>query len=88
MNENVIEWLRGQDTVALTLCSNSRLAGKIKRLYETHQDVMTLHENPDGSIFAHVPLKWIKIGPPRKVSEEQRAAASQRLKEYQQNKRQ
>lgn len=86
MNENVIEWIRGQNVVALTLCSNSKLAGRVKRLYETHKEEMTLKENPDGSIFAHVPLKWIKIGPPRKVSEEQREAAAKRLREYQQNK--
>lgn len=38
--------------------------------------------NPDGSIVAHIPTKWIKISAPRKMSEEQRERAVRRLAEY------
>jgi hypothetical protein len=36
--------------------------------------------NQDGSILAAVPVKWIKISPPRAMSEEQRAAAAEHLR--------
>ncbi len=38
-----------------------------------------LARNKDGSIFAHVPISWVKIGPPREVSEEQRRQAKERM---------
>lgn len=79
MNENVIEWLKGQQTVAITLTSGSKFANKIVKLSEIHNEI-DVRVNQDGSIFAHVPLKWIKISPPRKVSDEQRKAAGERLK--------
>ena len=31
--------------------------------------------------FAHVPVKYIKISPPKKMSEEQKEAASERFKQ-------
>jgi len=81
MNENVIEWLRGQDTVALTLCSGSKFANKIIKKYsKSHPDEVTYHVNEDGSVFAHVPLKWIKISPPRKMTDEQRQKAGERMR--------
>ena len=27
-------------------------------------------ENEDGSVFAHIPISYVKISPPRKISEE------------------
>ena len=38
-------------------------------------------ENEDGSLFAHVPVNYIKISPPKKMSEEQREAASERFRQ-------
>ena len=39
MNENVIEWLRGQKTVAVTLCSNGKFNNKLLKLAETHPEI-------------------------------------------------
>lgn len=46
------------------------------------QECEILHRNDDGSIFAHVPLSWIKIGPPRKVelTDERKKELAARLK--------
>lgn len=81
MNENVIEWLKGQQTVALTLTAGSKFAKKIVKYSETHDDV-DYKINKDGSVFAHVPLKWIKISPPRIMSEQQKTENAKRLQEY------
>lgn len=79
MNENVIEWLKGQKTVTITLTSGSKFANKLIELNKTHDEI-DVRINEDGSVFAHVPLKWIKISPPRKMSDEQRAIIGERLK--------
>jgi len=86
MNENVIEWLRGQKVAAVTFTAGSKFAKKLLRLSKTHDEVQ-IKVNQDKSIFAHIPLSWIKVNPPKKVSEEQREAARLRLKKYQEEKR-
>ena len=86
MNENVIEWLRGQKTVAVTLCSNGKFNNKLLKLAETHPEIQ-IRFNDDGSMFTHVPLSWIKISPPRKVSEEQKRIAGERFKKMWEDKR-
>lgn len=79
MRENVIEWLNGQQTVTVTF-SQPRFINKVKKLAETNPEVQILAENTDGSICAHVPLKFIKLSAPRQMTEEQREQARERLK--------
>ena len=79
MNENVIEYLRGQKTATATFCSQSKLGNKVKRLAEERpEECQVMAENPDGSIVAHFPVKWIKISVPRQFSEEQKAEMAER----------
>ena len=82
-NECVIEWVRGGDHAGVTAHSNSRLKSRIEKLAEKFPDkVKIIARNEDGSIFAHVPISYVKINPPRQVSEETAQRASERLKEY------
>lgn len=37
-------------------------------------------------MFAHVPVNYIKISPPKKMSDEQREAASERFRQMWKNK--
>ena len=68
--ENVIEWIRGQETATLTL-TRGTLATRVKKLaIERPEERQIIAENKDGSILAHVPVKWVKINPPRELSEE------------------
>ena len=61
LRENCIEWLNGQNVVSVTL-SQKRLVSKVKKMAEKHPDLVTiLAENEDGSIFAHLPLKAVKL---------------------------
>ncbi len=82
MNENVIEWLNNDSEVTVTL-NQRRYISKVKKLQEKYPDeVRIVVENKDGSIVAKLPIKYIKISAPRKVSEEQRNQARERFKEF------
>ena len=78
--ENCIEFLNGQSEITVSFCSQKWI-NKIKKLHDKHpEDVEILAENNDGSIYAKMPIKYLKISAPKIVSEEQRQAASERLK--------
>ena len=73
MREFVIEWIKGDEYAGVTVPSGTALKSKLLRLAEQNPDeVKIMAENEDGSLFAHVPVNYIKISPPRKVSEEQK----------------
>ena len=83
INENVIEWLRGDKVAAVTAPSSSKLKGMITRLNARYPDeVEILTTNQDGSIFAHVPVDWVVIRKPKQLNltDEQRAELSERMK--------
>lgn len=75
--ENVIEWLIGDNKAAVTFSQRKHIT-RLKRLKSKFPDAVEIvAENQDGSIFAHVPLDWVKISPPRQISEEQRKRLSE-----------
>lgn len=67
--ENTIEWLTNFDRVTVTF-TQKKYINKIKKLAAEHPEVEIVAENKDGSLCAHLPLKFIRISAPRKVSEE------------------
>lgn len=70
--ENVIEWIRGQETATLTL-TRGTLATRVKKLaVERPKECQIIAENKDGSILAHVPVKWVRINPTITLSEEEK----------------
>lgn len=74
MDEFVIEWLRGQNTASITAPNKSTLKSRVQKLSIEHpEDCVIVAENKDGSIFAHVPVKYIKLNVPHVLSEETRA---------------
>jgi len=85
--ENNIEFTRNSPTA--TVCfSQGRYVSKIKRLAEKYPDeCKIMYENKDGSIVAHIPVSWVKVSPKRKISDEQREAATERMKQYQKHKK-
>jgi hypothetical protein len=50
-------------------------------------EVKLMAENKDGSAYFHVPISYIKVSPPRKVSEEQREAAGERFRKMWEEKK-
>lgn len=82
MNEFAIEWLKGGDYAGVTTPSGSALKSKLMKYSEERPDeVKLIVENKDGSAFFHIPVNYIKISPPRQVSDEQKKAASERFKQ-------
>ena len=69
--ENVIEWVKDGEWATLSL-SQRRTISRVKHLAEQYpEQCQILAENKDGSLYAHVPVKWIKISPPKELSEKQ-----------------
>lgn len=84
LTENMIEFISGQRTATITF-SNLKHINRIKKLYEDRPgEFKYFHQNEDGSIIAKVPLRWVKVSPPREnnrvYTEEERAAIAERLK--------
>lgn len=83
--ENMIEFISGTRTATVTF-TNKKHINRIKKLYEERKDAFKYFvENPDGSVCAKLPLKWIKINAGSKegrvMTEEQKEAARIRLAE-------
>ncbi len=79
--ENALEWLVGDENVTVTLY-RGRLQNRILRLAEEHPDEVAVICRPDennGFLFAHIPLKWLRIQPPRAMSEELKERGRQQL---------
>lgn len=84
--ENVIEFLTGSSTATVSF-NQQKYITRIKKLKDMRPDECEICAiNSDGSLVAHVPRSWIKISPPRKVSEARRQAASERMKAYRKKK--
>ena len=70
--ENSIEFLKdgGRATVSF---SQGRYKTRIRELAkERPQECHIIAEDTDGSLCAHIPVTWIRINPPRNLTEEQR----------------
>lgn len=81
MNEFAIEWVKGADYAGVTVPSGTAWKTKLLKLSQEYPDeVKIIAENEDGSIFAHVPVNYVKIRHPRKMSDEQREDAGKRLR--------
>ena len=82
MNEFVIEWIKGRDYAGVTVPSGTALKSRLLKLSEKNPyDVKIIANNEDGSIYAHIPINYVKINPPRKVSDEQKKAAGERFRQ-------
>ena len=82
MKETVMGYIDTDDYASFT-SAEKKWINKILKLKAEHPDEVDIKaypENNQGYIYAHLPKKWIKISPPRQVSEEQRLAAAERFK--------
>lgn len=88
MNEFSIEWTKDRNYAGVTVPSGTALKSKLMRYAQERPDeVKLMVENKDGSAFFHIPINYVKVSPPRKVSEEQREAAGERLRKMWEEKR-
>lgn len=76
-NENTIEFEKDGKTATLSL-SQGRYKSRIRELAKSHpEECEIVVDNKDGSMCAHVPVAWVKITPPRNISEEHRKLLSE-----------
>ena len=88
MNEFAIEWIKGDNYAGVTVPSGTALKSKLMRYAEERPDeVKVMSVNSDGSAFFHIPINYVKVSPPRKVSDEQREAAGERFRKMWEEKR-
>lgn len=81
--ESVIEWLRGDKEITVSFPNATRECNRILTYAEQYPDeVKITHKNPDGSIVARIPKKYLRITRPaeRELTDEQRVAATERLR--------
>lgn len=85
-NENAIEWLRGDESITVTL-SDPHFWAVVRRLAKKHPDKVQILAEPKengGYMYAHLPVEFLRIqAPPRTptVSDEQRARGRQLIEE-------
>lgn len=85
-NENAIEWLDSRDKATVTL-HGGRLKNRVLRLAEEYPDDVEIRREPDengGFLVAKIPVKWVKITPPRRLelTDEQKEELRERLKAH------
>ena len=82
-NENDICYLTGEHYITVYF-SDRKMVNRVKKLYEDRKDDFKyIKENPDGSVCAKLPKKWLKLNAGSKegrtMTDEQREAARMRL---------
>lgn len=88
-----IGWDKG-DKFAEVDTPPCRIKNRLVKLHEKYPDEFERYvENADGSLYASVPVKWIKIQKPRtggviELTEEQKQANADRLRRLAEEKRQ
>lgn len=81
-NENAVEFFNYDKTCTVSF-TNQRFCNKMKKIYEKHPEQFERFEiNPDGSVYARMPLKWLKISVPRTVNmtDEEKQKIADRLR--------
>lgn len=83
--EFVLETSEDDDNCHVTAASTASL-GLIKRLKRDYPDEVAItHLNIDGSLTALVPKRWMVLRPPKRMSAETIAKASERLRKSRSN---
>ena len=61
LKENVIEWITGDNYISCTF-TQKKYINKVRKLRDKRPYLVPIfHENNDGSIFCHLPLKALKL---------------------------
>ena len=77
--ENNIEWITGDNMMSVTLTSQRHIT-RIRKLAERKPDEVKITVNKDGSIYATLPLSYLKFNPPMNLTEEQKEKLREKAK--------
>jgi len=70
--DNAIEFLTGEEVATVT-ATQKRLKNRLQRLKKERPNEIDMIINKDGSICAHIPVRWVRIQPNHVMSEEEQA---------------
>lgn len=80
LRENSIEFYADDKTTTVSF-TQGRYITRIRKLAEKYPDECQITaENKDGSIVAHIPTKWVRISPPKQISEETKEKLAEQLR--------
>ena len=78
--ENVIEFIKDEERATVTF-SQRRYVTRIKKLAEEYpEECEIVAENQDGSVYAHIPVDWIRINPGMNLTDEQKGRLAERAR--------
>ena len=77
--ENNIEWITSDNTMSITLTSQRHIT-RIRKLAERKPEEVKIVANKDGSIYATLPLSYLKFNPPMDLTEEQKEKLRKRVR--------
>lgn len=83
--ETVINF-NDEEKIAYLSTSQDAMKRRIRRLAEEHPNEVEITSEDKYTLIAKIPKKYVRVSPPRFVSEEQRIAAAERLKKYREQK--
>ena len=72
------------DDVCYMSSDERRWITKVRKLKDNYPDKVRILAEPEknnGCIYATVPAKWVKLSPPKQISEETRQKMSERAKQ-------
>ena len=80
------------DKTMFVSSDQQRIINRVRKLADQYPDQVTIRKHPeqnDGCIYATMPAEWLKLSPPikREMTDEQRLAASERMKELAQKRK-
>lgn len=78
--ENCIEWLTGQDVMGVTL-TQERYINKVRRLKQKFPQDIKIRTNKDGSIYAKIPLSYLKLNHTEREAKEYTDEEKQQIRE-------
>jgi len=79
-NETTIDHISGDKFCGVSTGERA-IKSRLEKLAAEYPDEVELVAlNQDGSVFYHIPWKWIKIHAPRRLTDEQLAACRERGK--------
>ena len=80
--ETCFNWCGHDDDLAWISSDEQKWKTRLMKLAVKHPEKVTIRKRPeenDGCIYLTLPRDWIRVKPPRELSEEQKAAVAERL---------
>lgn len=82
--ETVINY-NNEESTAIVYTHHKALQNKLNKLVGSNPNITVVRQDEESATYI-VPKKWIKVSPPRQMTEEQKTALAERLAAARQNK--